>query len=201
MYQNYQLQTRLLHQVILVIAATELEIAPCRSITGCKFIVSGMGATNTAIATMSAAIEFKPSLIIQIGIAGAIDHRLNIGDVFFVTDDYQADLGAWRDGCFIPFETPHLSVENRSPLRGVSSRSLNTACLPLVNDGAQIETMEGAALFQAAQACSVRALQIRSVSNYVDSPRSEWQIGRAIAALSGALSEVIDSETQLKVEK
>lgn len=177
--------------MILIIAATEIEIAPCRAVAGCEFVVSGMGATNAAIATVRAIQRFAPTLVVQVGIAGATDKTIAIGEVVFVTSDYQADLGAWRNDSFTKFESERFSIENRTSLRSVAARSVNTACVTYVNDDAQIESMEGAAFMQAAATCGTPCVEIRSISNYTDSPRGEWQIERAIAALPAALDEII----------
>lgn len=174
---------------IVVIAATELEAAPCRAVVDADFVISGMGATNCAIATVQAIERYKPDLIVQIGIAGAIDYSIAIGEAVFVVSDFQADLGALRDGRFVPFETPIVTVENYTGLRGVAARSLNTACGAYVGQAnAQIESMEGAAFFQAASLYSgLRFAQVRTISNYVDSARDEWQIQTALNVLPLAL--------------
>lgn len=183
---------------VVIVAATEFEIAECRlQMADCKFVVSGMGATNTAIATFRAFEIHRPWLMIQVGIAGAVDRDLELGEAVFVTEDFQADLGAWRDakGRFEPFETPRIAVDNPTRLRSVAARSVNTACSTLVcQSAAQIESMEGAAFFQAASECAgAKFAQIRTISNYIDSPRNEWQIPLAISRLPDALREVLRS--------
>lgn len=183
----------------VIIAATEPEIRECRTTAKeCNFVVSGMGATNTAIATVAAIEMYRPKLIIQIGIAGALDRSIEIGEVLFVESDYQADLGAWRDEQFVHFDTPLITVHNPTTLRGVRAQSVNAACTRGFgcsnNNGylAQIESMEGAAFFQAASAYdSLQFVQIRSVSNYTDSIRSQWKIGQAISVLADTLNNLL----------
>lgn len=183
----------------VVIAATEPEIRECRTTAhGCDFVVSGMGATNTAIATVTAIERYRPELIIQIGIAGAMDRSIEIGDALFVESDYQADLGAWRGEQFVHFDTPMITVQNPTTLRGVRAQSVNAACTRgfgcSSNNGylAQIESMEGAAFFQAASAYnSLQFIQIRSVSNYTDSLRSQWKISEAISVLADTLNNLL----------
>ncbi|CDN30346.1 hypothetical protein BN938_0240 [Mucinivorans hirudinis] len=173
---------------MLIIAATEKEIATCRHMVDCEFVVSGMGASNTAISLCRAVEKYSPNFILQIGIAGAIDKSLALGEAVFVISDYQADLGAWRsEGVFVSFATPKIEVTNNTPFRSVTARSVTTACSPIVNDGSQIESMEGAAFFQAAQSYNIKFAQIRAISNYMDTPRCEWQIEKALAALSDAV--------------
>ena len=51
-------------------------------------------------------------------------------------------------------------------------------------DGAEIENMEGAALFAMAQAEEVRCGEIRAISNYVGEERGEWDIPLALDRLT-----------------
>lgn len=183
---------------MVVLAATDIELAGCRNeFNGIEFISTGMGATNTAINTMKIISDKKPDILIQIGIAGAIDKTLSIGEAVFVIDDFQADLGAWREvsRTFEPFKTPNISVTNFTPLRSVSSQSVNTACSPILpNDKTQIESMEGAAFFQvAAEYPQLKFVQIRAISNYINTPREKWDIEKALKSLPLALKIVIDS--------
>lgn len=168
-----------------------MEMAPCREFSGCEFVVSGIGATATAIATARAIERFKPQLLIQIGIAGAIDTDIEIGEVVFVTEDYQADLGAWRNDSFFPFGTQRFDIPNPTQLRAVTARSTNTACVPYLRDSAQIESMEGAAFYNTAAAYGVPCYQIRAISNYTISDRSSWQIDKAVSALHSAMRSII----------
>lgn len=179
---------------ILVVAATELEIAPCRTVEGCDFVVTGMGATNTVIALVWAMKRYQPRFVIQIGIAGAVDKSLNLGQAYYVCSDYQADLGAWRDGAFVPFGQMVYRNENYTSLTGVSSRSVTTACTERLTEDEQVqmESMEGAAFFQTMLSYgNVRFAQVRSVSNYIDMPRNLWCIDQAVAALPEVLKTLL----------
>ncbi|MBQ3026966.1 MAG: hypothetical protein IJD27_05505, partial [Alistipes sp.] len=51
-------------------------------------------------------------------------------------------------------------------------------------DGAEVENMEGAALFALAEAEGVRCGEIRAISNYVDEERNEWNIDLALERLT-----------------
>jgi len=185
---------------IVILAATENEIAGCRDIEGLIPVVTGIGATNTAIATMSAVKGYWPALMIQIGIAGAYGRNLPLGEAVLVASDRQADLGAWRGDRFEAFENHAPLIECpwipdvrwKKPI--VRAQSVNCAASPLVaTELAEIETMEGAAFFAAAAECEVKFLQLRTISNYVDTPREVWEVERAIAALPGALRELLDA--------
>lgn len=181
----------------MVVAATEMEIAPCRMmVEGCDFVVTGIGATNTALAVVRAVEHYRPRLVVQIGIGGAVDKKLDMARVYYVCSDYQADLGAWRDGAFVPFV--QTVVENPTPAPepfiGVRARSVMTACTERLTADrhVQMESMEGAAFFQTMQEFEgIDYVQLRSVSNYLDTPRHLWQTLKAVSALPKALREVI----------
>jgi nucleoside phosphorylase len=51
--------------------------------------------------------------------------------------------------------------------------------------------MEGFAVLRAAAEAGVPALELRAVSNLFSSPRPEWRIDAAIAALAGAVFAVL----------
>lgn len=188
---------------IVVITATATEQTPLLGIAPChhtiEWVISGMGATNATRATLEALGRHSPDVIMQVGIAGAMPHStLSVGEVVQVSRDRQCDLGAWRGDHFEPFDTPvttpNLTIAG---LRGVSSRSANTACLPplyTAEDIVEIESMEGAAFFDVCAAAEgVRFAQIRSISNRTDQPRHLWEIEKALRNLRGALEIAIQT--------
>lgn len=179
----------------LFIAATDLEVAPLRPVFEGRhpIVVVGMGSVEMSIGTIRAIERYCPDMVVNIGIAGAIDRSIAIGEVVVVASDYVADHGAWRDEQqkFVPFkQTIYKSDFSALNLRIVTGRTVTMACSPLVADGSQVETMEGAAFFAAAQACGVRAAQIRSISNYVGDQRSEWRVDEAVEALKSSVSKL-----------
>lgn len=184
---------------IVILAATEHEIAPCLTIPDVRFAVTGMGATHTAISTIKAIETHRPDVIIQIGIAGAFDRSLALCQPVMVGSDRQSDLGAWRGDSFEDFEPHTMLHPTATPGPGcifatVTSQSTNTACSPLTTALAQIETMEGAAFFEAAIDFGIPCLQLRTISNYVTQPRAQWKILEAIQALRPALDELLAQE-------
>lgn len=190
---------------ILILAATDLEIAPCRAMLAGRqipVIVGGIGAVKTAIAVTEAVRNHNLDMIIQVGIAGANPNSdLELGDAVLVGSDFQADLGAWRtvEGQFIrfgddqPIECQWLCLlPNIISWKIVSAQSVNTACTPLLRSISDIETMEGAAFFESAVRAGVSFLQLRAISNFVDSPRSEWEIDRALVSLADGLDTLLE---------
>lgn len=180
---------------IAILAATESEISPVRAFFGDRFtyVATGIGIASTTIETLAAIDVEKPNLVLQIGIAGAIDRGLAIGQAVVVSRDYIADIGAWRgESGFERFATP--TFEYPYVVDGfdsVTARTVSTACAPWIEDESQIETMEGAAFMAAAKLRGVRFMQMRVISNYVDEPRGQWSVDQSIAAIAAAISRLL----------
>jgi futalosine hydrolase len=142
--------------------------------------------------------------LISIGIAGAYqDMKLGIGDVVFVGSEVVGDLGMelpdhpnfsplWD----FPFGASHVKVDLCAPV---------ISCIPIVNGctvstvtgtratgirrrdifGASIETMEGYAVADIANARGVRCIQIRAISNVAaERDMQPTNISGALDALS-----------------
>lgn len=177
---------------IVIIGATAAELAPFSDLTTLE---SGMGATNTAIATLRAIKKFSPRVIIQVGICGAIEKSLYLCEPVLIESDFQGDLGAWRGEKFEFFanEPIYCPLASDFDFRKVRGVSVNAACTPSAYRGdAQVESMEGAAFFAAANSLKVDFLQLRTVSNFVGQPRGQWKINEAIEALRPALEKILD---------
>ena len=58
---------------------------------------------------------------------------------------------------------------------------------------ADVEAMEGFGVLRAAAEAGVPALELRAVSNLFSSPRSEWRIDAAIAALAEAVFALLEA--------
>jgi adenosylhomocysteine nucleosidase/futalosine hydrolase len=56
--------------------------------------------------------------------------------------------------------------------------------------GSDIENMEGAALFAAAESLGLRVAEIRAISNRVGEPFAEWRVEEALEALAEVLSNI-----------
>lgn len=90
---------------ILIVAATELEIAAARdhytknasSKLNIDFLVTGIGMTATAYSLTKRLASRKYDLAINAGVAGSFRPEISLGDVVNVVSDSFADLGA-EDG-------------------------------------------------------------------------------------------------------
>jgi nucleoside phosphorylase len=61
-------------------------------------------------------------------------------------------------------------------------------------DGAEVENMEGAALFAVAEALGLKVMQIRAISNHVGDSFAEWVVDDALEALAIKLLELKNGE-------
>lgn len=65
----------------------------------CVLALSGIGKVHAAMCSQSMIIKYKPNLIINLGTAGAIDHKLNILDLVVAENviQYDYDISAFKD--------------------------------------------------------------------------------------------------------
>ena len=159
----------------ILIFPTELEAARLREVRpNLDIRICGIGAVETA--TEVARIlrtERKPLLLC--GIAGAYDHKLKKGDVVAITEERFAYLSTGYNRTYYA----SMEIEDLPQVRSNTVSHCSMAA-----DGAEIENMEGAALFALAEAEGVQCGEIRAISNYVGEERSEWDIPLALERLT-----------------
>jgi futalosine hydrolase len=177
-------------------------------------LLTGLGQTNTAFALGAfLASQPPPDYLINLGICGSYNPQHPPGTVVQVVEEVYGDLGAeegeaWlglQELGFPAFVHQGQPVYNRlihlnpAPLvypqvRGLTLNQVsgNPATIERMRQRWQpdIETMEGAAVFQAAIQYGVPFVCLRAVSNWV-APRSQhpWQPAAALAALHLAVAE------------
>jgi uridine phosphorylase len=61
-------------------------------------------------------------------------------------------------------------------------------------EGADIENMEGAALFAMSEVIGFRAVEVRAISNRVGESFDKWHLDDATAALAAELKRINDGE-------
>jgi futalosine hydrolase len=200
---------------ILLVAATEEEIRPFREASfdthKVNYLVAGIGMTSTAYTLTKELNRNTYDLCINIGLAGAFDRKLNIGEVVEVVEDWFTELGAEDGDEFLSLQqmglagivrvasTQHAISSSLLPFRNVKGITVNTVH---GNDISiekiisrfhpQIETMEGAAFIYVCSQEGIPALQLRSISNYVERRnRDAWNIPLALTTLRKAVIELI----------
>lgn len=217
---------------VLLVAATEFEIAPFRlafkeqerqpfhyqfeSIT-VEILITGVGLPLAAFALGHRLANKTYDLLLQAGVAGAIDRSLSLGEVVQVVSDCFADLGVQEaDGTFTSMHELGLIPAEQFPFKGgrlwLNAKG-QAAFLPTVHGVSvnrvhgeeasieafakqypfgQVESMEGASFAYAALQHGITAIQIRGISNYVERRQREgWELEKAIQNLNAVLVEMI----------
>ncbi len=202
---------------ILLVAATENEVAPflrCMKMKTSRFnvevLITGVGMVATAFGMGTMLAQHKFTLAINAGIAGSFDKSLPLGELVMVEKDFFTELGAEDGPEFIPIEqlglgnseTIPITFSDQNPfppasLRRVMGVTVNTvhgnpASIDRLNlripAKELVETMEGAAFYYACSRAKLPAIQIRSISNYVEKrDRSSWKLQLAIGKLNDYL--------------
>lgn len=179
--------------------AHQLKAKPFQRHTHFDLLITGVGMVNTAFA-LGQQLHNNYRLIINIGIAGAFNRDFNLASLVEVTEDCIADFGAVdADGHFISitelgfgndvFKCNHTYPLNLTKVKGLTVNKVSgmEADIQQLEKyyAAQIESMEGAAVFFAAQQCAIPVMQVRAISNYVEArSKAGWQIKPAIENLN-----------------
>ena len=196
---------------VLVIAATETEIKPFLGLPaqqrrGLDTLITGVGMVATALALGERLAGNHYDLLLNVGVAGSFDRSIPLGEVVWVVQDTFSELGV-EDGdrlivsgtagltsCTFRSQYRHQAVSSLRECKGITvntvhgdERTIDTVVERLAPD---TESMEGAAVFQAAQHFGIPVLQVRAISNHVERRnKSNWQLARAIENLNRWLSE------------
>lgn len=205
---------------LLVVSATELEIAPSLPLFKkwkIPVVITGVGAPQSVYSITRAIQQCQPQLVIQAGIGGCFDKNIRLGEVVAISQERFGDIGVqerkeWRsifDMGFAkpdqkPFKkgvlkNPHKKMLDMAGLKAVAGVTINEistnkARINLLKaQGAVVESMEGAALHYVALMEKIPFLQIRSLSNYVgERDKSKWNFRDAIDNLNKELARIID---------
>lgn len=199
---------------ILILAATEPEISGIRKRLPAEdyiFEVSGIGMVNMALACQHAIHTLSPDLVVQIGICGSFSQKYPIGSVVQVSEEIYSELGAEAPEGFLDlealgfplFEThgrvyynrmqnPAQALPGIPSVRGITVNRVHGVSSEIERTQKiwqpEVESMEGAALFQVCLCAGIPFYEIRGVSNYVEARNREaWNIPLALSALEDAV--------------
>lgn len=210
----------------LLVAATKAEVA--RSLqylntqTHWQTVVTGVGGVATTYALYKAIHKYKPGIMLQAGIAGSFDKKLEPGSVVCVGSDCFGDLGVVEQGKKKTLFDLQLAGADSKPFKNGKlfnpfKKIIKLAGLPIVNGvsvneistiksninfykkelAAGVESMEGAAFHYVALMEKIPFLQIRSISNMVGERNKEkWLMQQAIENLN---TEVINFVSKVKI--
>jgi len=173
-------------------------------------LITGVGIPATAFQLGRILSMNSYDLVINTGLAGSFSVDLVPGSVVEVVSDEFGDLGAedhenylsvfeldfcekdelpFRNGRLMPLpaEIEPLKI---SKVRGTTVNTVHGNEQHIVRfkkrSVAEIETMEGAAVFYACNLMQIPSLQIRAISNDVEARnRSAWKVPEALLALTG----------------
>ncbi|MFP4488276.1 MAG: futalosine hydrolase [Bacteroidales bacterium] len=186
---------------------------------GVEKLITGVGPVSASYAIMNYLLRNNtPRLIVNIGIAGSYRNYYPPGTVLLPAEDRFADLGVADGDRFIPLHLagiegiddkftpsgcyyPGKDIIDMMPddMPRVKAVTVSTATgsaekrneLVSVFD-ADIETMEGAALYYVCSNEGIPCAGIRSVSNMVGPRnRSEWDMPLALEELGKAVGRVL----------
>jgi futalosine hydrolase len=219
---------------IYIVSATAVELAPTLSYCEANFkkiesncfqigndlvylAIHGVGVPLAMYQIHKYCMQ-QPSLIIQIGIAGAFNSEIALGNVYMVGVDRFADLGAQDNEAFTdvfemglidnnepPFSCGNLfNTEKPYPAFFTGLQPVNAITVNMVSGNAKtiemlqskykptLESMEGAALHYVCLQENIAFVQMRAVSNYVTiRDKSTWKIKEAIANVNEYLIHYI----------
>ena len=183
--------------------------------TDIDVLVTGIGMTAATFHLTNTLVREKYDMVLNAGIAGSFDHDLQIGDVVNVVSEEFGDLGIEKQDEFLtlfesgfmnpneyPFENGHIKpiqapiVVDIRKVRGLTtgkSHGRYSSITEIKNKfSAQVETMEGAAVFYVCNWLGVPSCQMRAISNYVE-PRdtAKWNIPLALENLTLSVVNVL----------
>jgi futalosine hydrolase len=174
--------------VILVVAATERELALVRS---AETLCCGVGPVEAALRTATALAERDVTAVLHIGIAGA--RTIEAPALVLGSEAVYCDV-------IDPGSTfPRVErVEPDAALLAAAREALPEAHVVSISTcgriggGTDVEAMEGFGVLRAAELAGVPAVELRAISNVVDEPdRAKWRFDDAFALLADAVARLV----------
>lgn len=181
-----------------------------------EMIVTGVGMVATTFYLTKHLEGRSYDAIINIGIAGSFNDQLKNGDVVEIVEDGFGDCGAEDNENFLSLFELQLAHENDFPFkegklfssfdlqhisglkkaRGITVNKVHghEASIGKIKSkwNADVESMEGAAVFFVAHQFKIPCAQLRAVSNKIEKRnRDAWEIPLALKNLSQTFSELM----------
>lgn len=199
--------------MILLACAVEKELETWSQRHDVETMVTGVGPVEAACTVAHQLAQRRYRLVVNAGLAGALDGSARIGDGVVVADD-TLELALENghpivlpDGQSIVDKVhsdPHLvaglAAKGFASLHGITVARVTATeetAARQVRLGAQVESMEGFAVLRAAERAGIPAIEIRGISNRVGSRESSgWNFDAGINGLTlvlRAFFELIDS--------
>lgn len=187
-------------------------------------IYTGIGILKTTYTLMDYLSHRHPDGWIQVGIGGAFDPALPIGNVYQIQSEMISGFGAedtdgnildaftlgWNDPDRFPYTSGLLLCPYHSFLPLPEATGMTTfyahghqGNIDVLRQQphSQVENMEGAAFFYISLLKKIPFLSIRSISNVVEArDKSKWKMEMAIEHLNVTLFEMLE-KSNLNVDK
>jgi futalosine hydrolase len=175
--------------VLLVVAATERELASVRSV---DTFVCGVGPVDAAIATSGRLAAGDVTALLHVGIAGArtlepltlvLGSEAVYCDVIDPGSTFPRGERVAPDAALLAAVSAALPEARVEPIATTGRVGGGTAC--------GVEAMEGFGVLRAAALAGIPAVELRAISNAVGEPdRAKWRVDDAIAALGDAVARL-----------
>jgi futalosine hydrolase len=215
---------------IWIVSATEAEFSIAhnahiaktfKSDNTIEWFVIGVGIVPSVFNLMLRLKADKPDLIINVGIAGAIDKKIHLGETLLIQQDEFFQWGAedidgfldvftlgfvnpnekpfkdgklYASGNYLKNQLSHLRKVNGITVQKVHGNQHSISQLQDSCTGIHVESMEGAAVLYVAEMLDIPAIQIRSISNYVEPRnRENWKIKEAIENLNYQIINILST--------
>lgn len=214
---------------ILIVSATQFEVKPLldfleiehpilgmnntnKTINGksVQVLITGIGMVNTAF-MMGQNMNSSYDFVINVGVCGAFDKHLELGQLVHVTDDVLSELGAEDGDEFLTYDKLNLEGEYRfsnnlkdsskkfhqlKKVKGITVNTIhgNETSIVKVKKiyNPDVESMEGAAFYASCVRAGGDYTQVRAISNYVEKrDKSKWQMSLAIKNLNDFMIDLI----------
>ncbi|HJV19033.1 MAG TPA: futalosine hydrolase [Sediminibacterium sp.] len=189
-----------------------------------QFYQSGVGMLASAVALTRLALEDRPDLIIQMGIAGSFTPGIAPGKVVVVNNEMLGDTGVeeagvWKDLFDLKLEKSSYPPYEKRKLPNPWLKTFNLLQLPeadaitvnQISTGEKritqlikkyrpdLESMEGAALHYIGRETGIPFIQIRAVSNMAgERDKSRWLMKESLANLNQTVLQYVEQLYQLK---
>lgn len=197
----------------LVIAATEMELAAVRSrlqsADSVDFFVTGVGMVATACALSGVLAQKRYDVVVSVGIAGTFTPRLALGQVALVereriegygAENAAGDVTLFPSGELIcPFANDFAALHHYPKAAGLTVNLLTENSSRVADRkrrySADVETMEGAAVFFVCLRRQLKFLQLRGVSNVVGvRDKAQWKTAVALENLATAVQRFLQKQ-------
>ncbi len=193
--------------MILVVCALPAELRFFTPSAGVKVFACGVGPVEAAIGVARELAAGSYTAVINAGIGGIYRDVGRVGDARLIVADALADFGLEGGGALALPEGTLVERASANPalievLAEIAPHTtgLTVAAVTTTDAtgtrlraryGHDVETMEGMAVFRAAQVASVPAIGVRGISNFIgDRARSDWDFAAGARATAAALDRV-----------